>query len=193
MYSNRYSNEWLPTITHSGKVQEISKCLNSQTKMNLIADRHILTLLYFNTVWLTLLMKMMMLMGICGITESYFQISLSHIWEVFQRCMHLKAPDLVSKHVQIVLSERQSLFWKIFSGSLKTLHNIFLGGALTSICHFFCLSVHLLVCLSVSLSVHLFTSPSVRLSIHPFVHLSICCAPYLRSCVSYDYNFCYNM
>ena len=50
MYINRYSNEWWPTITHSGKVQEISKCLNSQTKINLIAGRHILALFHSDTI-----------------------------------------------------------------------------------------------------------------------------------------------
>ena len=49
MYSNRYGNEQWPIITRSEKVQEISKCLNSQTKMNLIAGL-ILTLLHSDTV-----------------------------------------------------------------------------------------------------------------------------------------------
>ena len=150
--------------------------------MNLIAGRHILTLLYFNTVRLTLLMKMMMLMGICGITESYFQISLSHIWEVFQRCMHLKAPDLVINHVQIVLSERQSLFWKIFSGSLKNPSQYFFRwgthfymSLFLSVCPSVdCLSVGLSVCLSVCSPIHPSTYLSVRLSIFPSVvhHIS---------------------
>ena len=137
--------------------------------MNLIAGRHILTLLYFNTVRLTLLMKMMMLMGICGITESYFQISLSHIWEVFQRCMDLKAPDLVINHVQIVLSERQSLFWKIFSGSLKNPSQYFFRWGT----HFY-MSLFLSVCPSVGLFICQSVCPSVHLSIHLPIYPSIC-------------------
>ena len=53
---------------------------------------------------------------------------------------------------------------------------IFLGGAPTSTCHWFCLSV----CPSVRLSVQ----PSVRLSIHPSVHLSIHLSVHLSVCPS---------
>ena len=49
--------------------------------------------------------------------------------------------------------------------------NIFLGGAQTSICHFFHLSIH----------------PSV----HPYVCPSIYHPPYLRNQASSDHNFCY--
>ena len=48
-----------------------------------------------------------------------------------------------------------------------SLANTFLGGAPTSICYFFC--------------------PSAC----PSIHLSICCAPYLRNRTSSDHNFWY--
>ena len=54
---------------------------------------------------------------------------------------------------------------------INKLNNSFLGGAPTSICHFFCLSIRL----------------SVRLAIHP----PLCHAPYLRDHTSYNDNFWY--
>ena len=48
-----------------------------------------------------------------------------------------------------------------------------LSGAPTSICHFFCLSVHLPICPSICPTVHPSVCPSIRLSIHLSVHSSV--------------------
>ena len=70
---------------------------------------------------------------------------------------------LSSKYILSLLSANQSQIM------LKSLVNCFLGGAPTSIYHFFCPSVPL----------------SVRLSVHPSVRP----APYPRNCTSSDNNF----
>ena len=86
----------------------------------------------------------------------------------------------------------RSYFWLKFTPPLPFLLRyfliyiyiyIYLGGAPTSICYVFRLSVHPSV------------RPPFRLSVHLSVHLSVCpsvrCAPYLRNHAPCDHNFWY--